>query len=288
MTFSTKSFLNHQFGSPDGVLKLLRKHGLPTPKRPAAEKWFYRDSIPGEWWPQLILALQAEGIGRFDLVIVDTVSQVIPGADENTQKEMTLFVEACKAVRKRAGGVVIGVHHANKGGEEMRGSSVLEGAGDFVFRLQRKKGASVGEVFCRKMKDGPDGWAEHYSFDLVNLGQTAKGKPITSLVPTRVSMGGDGDVEVTPSLVEQVLAAMRKACEMGEPWAKAVQAGERRAMRRMTVDFGLRADVAENLLRVWEQTGVVSYGLVNSSSKRKGYSVKAEPGQIVGGESVFD
>lgn len=61
MIFSTKAFLSDQFGSPDGVLALLAKHGHATPKRAAVEKWFYRDNVPGDWWPKLILALHAEG-----------------------------------------------------------------------------------------------------------------------------------------------------------------------------------------------------------------------------------
>lgn len=61
MHFSTKAFLNHQFGSPDGVLMLLGRHGVPVPNREAVVKWFYRGNIPGDWWPILILALQAEG-----------------------------------------------------------------------------------------------------------------------------------------------------------------------------------------------------------------------------------
>lgn len=226
--------------------------------------------------------------GRFDLTIVDTVSRVIPGADENTQKDMSMFISACEATQKEVGGVVVGIHHANKSGEGMRGSSVLQGAGDFVFRLSRKPGSSVGETYCEKMKDGPDDWRDHYSYDLVHVGESAKGKPLTSLVPSRLEMGGKGSEDVTPELTERVLSAMREAHKKGEPWAKAKQAGERQAIRRMVADFDLSAMVAENLLHVWEQTGVIAYGLASSHSKKKGYSVKAEPGQDVGLGGVFD
>ena len=56
-------------------------------------------------------------------VFVDTVSRVLPGAEENLQKDMTLFVGACDAVRERFNAAVFGIHHTNKEGG-FRGSNV--------------------------------------------------------------------------------------------------------------------------------------------------------------------
>ena len=39
-----------------------------------------------------------EKAGPIAAVVVDTVSRVLPGAEENLQKDMTLFVEACVRV----------------------------------------------------------------------------------------------------------------------------------------------------------------------------------------------
>jgi hypothetical protein len=94
---------------------------------------------------------------------VDTVSRALPGADENLQKDMTLFVSACDALRGALGGGVLGVHHAGKSGD-MRGSTVLLGAGDYVLRLDREEGERVGFLRCEKQKDGPDGWQDAYRF----------------------------------------------------------------------------------------------------------------------------
>ena len=45
----------------------------------------------------------ADEVGPIAAVFVDTVSRVLPGAEENLQKDMTLFVKACDAVRERFG-----------------------------------------------------------------------------------------------------------------------------------------------------------------------------------------
>jgi hypothetical protein len=112
---------------------------------------------------KLVRTAKSAGLPRVDLTIVDTVSRALPGADENLQKDMTLFVSACDALRGALGGGVLGVHHAGKAGD-MRGSTVLLGAGDYVLRLDREEGARTGFLRCEKQKDGPDGWHEPYRF----------------------------------------------------------------------------------------------------------------------------
>jgi hypothetical protein len=110
---------------------------------------------------RLVRTLRTVQAGAPALIVVDTVSRALPGADENLQKDMTLFIRACDVVRDVFGCAVLGVHHAGKNGD-MRGSTVLRGAGDFVFGLTRKEGATVGQLACEKQKDGPDGWKEPY------------------------------------------------------------------------------------------------------------------------------
>lgn len=61
MTFPTARFLNHNFGSPDGVVAIVGQHWPRTPNKEAVKKWFARDSIPAEWWPVLLIVLEREG-----------------------------------------------------------------------------------------------------------------------------------------------------------------------------------------------------------------------------------
>ncbi len=213
------------------------------------------------------------GIAPLDLVIVDTVSRVLPGADENLQKDMTLFVRACDAVRLSFGASVIGVHHSSKGGD-MRGSTVLRGAGDFVFSIDKPDEPSAPSAFvATKQKDIEDGWADYYAFDAVALGEDE-----TSLVPRRTSAPVEAVVETDGPVAELILDAMAAAWARGEPWLKVPKAGqiERGARRRMVADFGMKGDQADGLLALWEKAGTVrlSRGPRDKDGKRaKGYEV---------------
>jgi hypothetical protein len=225
-----------------------------------------------------------EGL-RACLIVVDTVSRALPGADENLQKEMTLFVSACEQLKRAFRCAVLGVHHAGKSGD-MRGSTVLLGAGDFVFKLERKQGATIGNLTCEKQKDAPDGWSEPYRFDVVGLGEGA-----SSLVPARADLSVGPSVELTPATSRAVLDAMRKAWGAGEPWGKTYLTKERYAVRHMVADFGFDAAGAESLLMVWEQTGIIKERVVSAKSKRKGFKVEATTDSMSGEEAetgVFD
>lgn len=215
------------------------------------------------------------------LVVVDTVSRALPGADENLQKDMTLFVRACDAVRDAYSCAVLGIHHAGKSGD-MRGSTVLLGAGDFVFRLARKKGATIGTLTCEKQKAAPDGWDEPYRFDVVRL----EGDE-SSLVVERAENGIGPSVALTPDVSASVLEAMRKAWDDGLPWSRAPQSKDRYAVRRMVSDFGFDAVRAEDTLALWEQTGLIAVEITSSHSKLKGYKVSGDIGQTVQNDGIF-
>lgn len=235
------------------------------------------------------------------LVVIDTVSRAMPGADENTQRDMTLFVKATDAVRDSFKCAVMGVHHANKGSGDMRGSTVLRGAGDYVMRLEKAKGASVATLTMEKQKAAQDGWARQVVFEKVVL---ADGQ--TSLVPSAL-MGGsgaagaagslaqDGSASATPSVFRgmaldvvapMILEAMRSAWDAGSPWGRTPNTRERYAVRRMMADFGVDGAEAEQLVRAWEAAGLVAYELCGGRSKTRGYRVA--DGMRVGASGVSD
>lgn len=215
------------------------------------------------------------------LIVVDTVSRAMPGADENLQKEMTLFVRACDALRDEFGCVVWGIHHAGKSGD-MRGSTVLLGAGDFVFRLSRKKGATLGVLGCEKQKDGPDGWDDTYRFDRVDLDAGE-----TSLLVTREASVFGVETKVTPGVTSAILEAIEAAWNAGEPWSKAARTGDRYAVRRMITDFGFSGDTAEEALRMWEASGLIEIATADRKRRVVGYKVAATPGQTVRQDDIF-
>jgi len=71
-------------------------------------------------------------------LIIDTVARCMLGADENSTRDMGLFISACDDIIHALGVGVLAVHHTGKDGK-MRGSSALFGACDSVMFLQRSE-----------------------------------------------------------------------------------------------------------------------------------------------------
>ena len=256
-------------GFRDRIAAWKAKHLLPEGKTPDFSFVFQPvNFMRPEDIKQLTAAVRATGKNPA-LIVVDTVSRSIPGADENLQKDMTVFVAACDALKHTFGATVLGVHHTGKTGE-MRGSSVFLGQADFVFRLKRSKTSKVGRLFCDKQKDAPDGWSDSYSFATV---ETAEGRD--SLVPLRVeNMTPEGN-EITKDVAKEVLAAVQRDFEAGDPWSRNSQAKARYAPKRAYAEFGIRAEDAEQMFDLWERTGVIEWSATTDKSRNriKGYTV---------------
>ncbi|MER9603403.1 AAA family ATPase [Mesorhizobium sp. M0243] len=288
----------------DGVVLFLAGEGAAGMKV-RARAWMQQHNIPkadqnaGRFHllPQSIELMKPENVRRLAntlrvglakpviAIIVDTVSRAMPGADENAQKDMSLFVRACDTLKDEFDCLVLGVHHAGKKGD-MRGSTVLLGAGDFVFRMDCERGRLTGHLHCEKMKDAPDGWSNAYRFDVVNVGVDATGKVLSSLVPSR---SGEVEVDATPELTMRIFAAVQAAWDAGEPWAKSKhKTADRWAVRQIVTGFGIAADQAERLVDLWERTGEIVEEIFDKKSKRRGYRVAERSGDDDGGDSVFE
>ena len=142
-------------------------------------------------------------------VFVDTVSRVLPGADENLQKDMTLFVAACDAVRQRFDTIVVGVHHTARAGN-MRGSTVFPGAGDFMLEVEREPGARIGIIRAVKIKAAEDGWEQPFAVEEVPLGLGAT----SSLVVLPADDDAPPRARMQPN-ERAVLEALKRALDDG-------------------------------------------------------------------------
>lgn len=232
----------------------------------------------------IVDTVKSAGLENIALIVVDTVSRVLPGADENLQKEMTLFVKACDALQHAFDCVVLGVHHSGKSGD-MRGSSVLKGAGDFVFKLEKSKhNPKFVNLHCEKQKDTEDGWANTYALNTVSVGEDR-----SSLVPERVQGGPEAD-EMNPALADLLLGRIDAAWAEGQPLSKAPQAKGRYAPQVLSSMFGVSADLIKQALEMWEQTGQIVYEKVDTSTHRKGFRIvrdSEETDDASASQSVF-
>ena len=245
----------------------------------------------GEDIQALIDAVRAAGFDTIDLIVVDTVSRSLPGVDENLQKDMTLFVRACDALRETFHCAVMGIHHANAQGE-MRGSSVLLGAGDAVFKVERRKKDGVVALTCVKQKDAPDQWTDLYTMDVVALApavdEDGEVEERSTWVPRRIVTGSpDGRRGgVAGEVADAVKEAIRVAWKDGRPWGRGYQAGARWAVTRLVKDFGMQRGQAEELLEALEAAGEIEVALLDQRSKTKGYRT-IEPVDNLSNEGIF-
>jgi hypothetical protein len=88
------------------------------------------------------------------LIVFDTLSRCLAGADENNQRDMSSAVAVCDALRQQLGCCVLLLHHTTKDGATERGSSVLKGAVDTMVVLKVKEPTAPDFVMtCEKQKD---------------------------------------------------------------------------------------------------------------------------------------
>jgi hypothetical protein len=103
---------------------------------------------PGPW------AAFVEATTRLDpvLIVVDTQARVTVGMEENSARDMGMFVSRLDQLRLATGACVLIVHHQGRGdGEHMRGSTAMDGAADTVISV--KKDGEMITVKCDKQKE---------------------------------------------------------------------------------------------------------------------------------------
>ncbi len=79
--------------------------------------------------------------------VVDPLAQVAAqqGLNENWADDMTKLLDGYRHIAQRTMSTIMIIHHFNKGGEQMRGSTALEGAGDGWVECHGKKDSDVIE-----------------------------------------------------------------------------------------------------------------------------------------------
>jgi RecA-family ATPase len=106
-----------------------------------------------------------------DLVIIDTLARNFMG-DENSAKEMGMFVEGCETIRRSFGTAVLVIHHEGITTGRDRGSPALRNSTFAMYKTSdpRQSGSGSSVSFkCDRMKDAatPDEIRLH--FDLIDL-----------------------------------------------------------------------------------------------------------------------
>jgi KaiC/GvpD/RAD55 family RecA-like ATPase len=125
---------------------------------------------------QLIEALKQEGGAKF--VLIDTLTNVTPGIDENS-KEMQVVVTAARRITDALGAFVLIVHHTGKDSTRgARGWSGLRAAADTMIETKRVK--EFRRATITKQKNGRDGGTFSFTLSEVVVGHDARGREVTA------------------------------------------------------------------------------------------------------------
>ena len=115
------------------------------------------------------------------LVAFDTLHMATPGMDENSAKDMGEALAGANKIRLALDATVILVHHTGKDATKgARGSSAL--LCDVTTQLLVTREGGTVWIESDKQRDGEIGQREAFRMERVMVGQTAKGKQVTTCV----------------------------------------------------------------------------------------------------------
>lgn len=127
-----------------------------------------------------ILADSINRNGGARVVVLDTLAQTTPGANENSSEDMGKVMSHCKSLRKATGALIILIHHTGK--DETRGArgwSGMKAAMDAEIEIKRINGKRIATI--TKQKDGEEGAVFAFTLEPVYW-EDSEGNTISSCV----------------------------------------------------------------------------------------------------------
>jgi archaellum biogenesis ATPase FlaH len=236
----------------------------------------------------LALTKEAEEKAPIGLIVIDTLSRVMAGGDENDTADMNAFVANMDAIREITQAHILVVHHTGKDATRgARGSNALLGAIDTEIAITVDEMGSRKAVVI-KQRDHANG--QEYPFELkpIELGIDEDGDPVSTCVVAvagaapRDNGKGLEKQKGYPSAISRVamFAAMQEAWNIGNPLSfgrGAAITQERYAPRVLSKLFGVVPGVAEACIRAWIDDGLLQVETVNKNTKKKGLQVLRTP-----------
>lgn len=124
----------------------------------------------------------------YDLIVMDTFAQIMPGANENSGEDVGKALAECKRIHRHTGAMVLLVHHSGKDASKgARGWSGLRAAADVELEVLRSD--ELRSISVTKLKDGQDGANIGFKLHTVILGEDEDGDDITSCIVEYTNTG---------------------------------------------------------------------------------------------------
>jgi hypothetical protein len=133
---------------------------------------------------RLIAKIQAAvGNDPVALIIIDTVSRVLGGGDENSSEDMGALFGSLDHLRDQLHCHVLAIHHCGKvAARGSRGHSLLKGNVDTEIEVTRDSATRVSTASVTKQREGEEGEQVSFRLRQVELGHNKDGEPVTSCV----------------------------------------------------------------------------------------------------------
>lgn len=129
----------------------------------------------------LAAAVAAGHAGKPLLIVIDTLSRIMAGGDENNAADMTALIRNIDGIRAATGAHVMLVHHTGKDvARGARGHSSLRAATDTEIEVGNDNGARAAMV--TKQRDHQGGETFAFALKSVSLGNDQDGDEVTSCV----------------------------------------------------------------------------------------------------------
>ena len=97
------------------------------------------------------MAAGIEHIGA-KLVVIDALADLIPGADENSVKEVLPALKILREIAESTGACIILLHHTGKSGD-YRGSTAIAAKVDVMLKMEREKDSELVKFTFTKARD---------------------------------------------------------------------------------------------------------------------------------------
>ena len=193
------------------------------------------------------LVKKIKPIQDLGLVVFDTLARSFVGGEENSAKEVGMWVEGAERILRETGATVLVVHHSGKPGKSgsslERGSTSLRGAADTMIELGRKVG--VITIKCSKQKDAEEFKSLKVKLDCFEVFVANTMKRFTSCVPvpadekSEAAEGGGPHLSASEQKTLEALVALAGGANSAS-WKKETELAERTFQnhRRSLVEKG--------------------------------------------------
>ena len=191
--------------------------------------------------------------GGADVIIIDTLAQTTPGANENAGEDMGKALGYCKRIHEVTGALVLLIHHSGKDATKgARGWSGVRAACDAELEVVRGEGGRA--LRLTKNKDGEDGLEWGFDLEVVQIGVDEDLDPITSCVVVETAMPVIGagpakklgkNEKVVNEVLQEYALAQTAGIEVGPVLAEAAK----RMMERDGVEADKKGNFKSNARR---------------------------------------